>query len=64
MPKQISLDLDDEDQTNQTIPPARTQHLIALMAEAIVAVWRLSPMTVSCSACQFYIVVPALFQKN
>ena len=39
MPKQISLDLDDEEPTNLTIPPERLQQLIGLMAEAIVAVW-------------------------
>jgi hypothetical protein len=40
MPKQISLDLDDEEPTNLTIPPERTQQLIVLMAEAIVVVWQ------------------------
>ena len=38
MPKQISLDLDDEAPTDLTIPPERMQRLISLMAEAIVAV--------------------------
>lgn len=40
MPKQISLDLDDEEPTHLTIPPERMQQLIGLMAEAIVAVWQ------------------------
>ena len=40
MPKQISLDLDDEEPTDLTNPPERVQQLIDLMAEAIVAVWQ------------------------
>ena len=40
MPKQISLDLDDEEPPHLTIPPERMQQLIGLMAEAIVAVWQ------------------------
>ena len=40
MPKQISLDLDDEEPTHLTIPPQRMQQLIGMMAEAIVAVWQ------------------------
>lgn len=39
-PKQISLDLDDEKPAPVAIPPECTQQLIALMAQAIVAVWR------------------------
>ena len=40
MPKQISLDLNDEEPTHLTVPPERMQQLIGLMAEAIVAVWQ------------------------
>lgn len=42
MPRQIRLDLDDDNDVrpNQTMQPEREQHLIALMAEAIVAVWQ------------------------
>jgi hypothetical protein len=50
MPKQISLDLDDEEPTGLTIPPECTPQLIALMAEAIVAVW-LSAQEVDHEAC-------------
>ena len=39
-PKQISLDLDDEKPAPVAIPPECTPQLIALMAQAIVAVWR------------------------
>ena len=50
MPKQVSLDLDDEAPAQLTIPPECTQQLIALMAEAIVAVW-LSAQQVDHEAC-------------
>ena len=47
MPHQIRLDLDEDNEVrpNPTMQPEREQHLIALMAEAILAVWRreLSP---------------------
>jgi hypothetical protein len=40
MPKQISLDLDDEAPAAPVaIPPECTQPLIDLMAQAILAVW-------------------------
>ena len=39
-PKQISLDLDDEKPAPVAIPPECTPQLIALMAQAIAAVWR------------------------
>lgn len=40
MPKQISLDLDDEVPAPVAIPPDCKPTLIDLMAQAIVAVWR------------------------
>jgi hypothetical protein len=42
MPHQIRLDLDEDNEVrpNPTMQPEREQHLIALMAEAILAVWR------------------------
>ena len=49
MPQQISLDLgnysenDNAVRPDLTMQPDREQHLIALMAEAIVAVWQREP---------------------
>ena len=40
MPKQISLDLDDEAPAPVAIAPECKPTLIELMAQAIVAVWR------------------------
>ena len=39
MPKQISLDLDDEVPAPLAVPPECEPTLIELMAQAIVAVW-------------------------
>jgi len=40
MPKQTSLDLDDEAPAPVAIPPEYKPTLIELLAQAIVAVWR------------------------
>lgn len=40
MPKQIRLDLEDEEPTPPPTAPVRLPALIGLMAEAIIAVWQ------------------------